>query len=342
MAKLKMPQTVEEYLVLQPNNVTFGRYDYTATQENVLTLISDSLQEYMTKGKEIPRDLFNQPYVEISAGDAINGNNKAYVLKQVQGMMKKTFQFKWVHPDVHKTIDTTGVVVSTVHSIKGTDRVIINFNPWVIPFLIYYGKGVGGTWFNPALSVRLKSEYAKRIYKIICSQKDRSTYVYWITDIIKDFELEDKPALMDNTAMRIRIFEPAKKKITASGSPITFDYEFMYKGVKQPNTKHAANCVVLYIKDSGKPKGVPQIGEERERYTHCLSTLYNVWGRTTQKAMQMVDRFIAEGQLDDLWQKLAIIEHGYNEMKNDIKNPMTKQHYHNKIKVMLRNEFGEE
>jgi hypothetical protein len=339
MAKLKMPQTVDEYLVLQPNNVTFGRYDYTATQENVITLVSEALQDYMTKGKEIPRDLFNQPYVEISAGDAADGNNKFRVLKEVQGMMRKTFQFKWVHPEVHKTIETTGVVVSTVHSIKGTDRIVINFNPWVIPFLIYYGKGVGGTWFNPALSVGLKSEYAKRIYKIICSQKDKRTYVYWITDVIKDFELEDKPALLDNSAMKKRIFEVAKKKIDASGSPITFDFEFLYKGVKQPNTKHASNCVVLHIKDSEKKKK-PDTIDGQMKYNYCLSLLYKVWGNFTTKAMVVCDRFNEEGKISELYDKLFDITHWYNKKMTDLESDMTEDKYFNTVKKRLREDYG--
>ena len=38
-----IPPTEEEIMLIQPNNVTFGQYNISEWQENLLTLISDKL-----------------------------------------------------------------------------------------------------------------------------------------------------------------------------------------------------------------------------------------------------------------------------------------------------------
>lgn len=64
------PPTEEEIMLIQPNNVTFGQYNISEWQENLLTLISDKLQKHMTREEELPRDLFNMPYVTIRCDEA--------------------------------------------------------------------------------------------------------------------------------------------------------------------------------------------------------------------------------------------------------------------------------
>lgn len=64
------PPTEEEIMLIQPNNVTFGQYNVSEWQENLLTLIGDKIQKHMTREKELPRDLFNQPYVVIMCDEA--------------------------------------------------------------------------------------------------------------------------------------------------------------------------------------------------------------------------------------------------------------------------------
>lgn len=48
-----VPPTEEEIMLIQPNNVTFGQYNISEWQENLLTLISDKLQKHMTRKEEL-------------------------------------------------------------------------------------------------------------------------------------------------------------------------------------------------------------------------------------------------------------------------------------------------
>ena len=40
------PPTEEEIMLIQPNNVTFGQYNVSEWQENLLTLIGDKIQKH--------------------------------------------------------------------------------------------------------------------------------------------------------------------------------------------------------------------------------------------------------------------------------------------------------
>ena len=93
-----IPPTEEEIMLIQPNNVTFGQYNISEWQENLLTLISDKLQKHMTRKEELPRDLFNMPYVTVKCDDAGGKNHKSMVLREALDLAKKIFSFRWVHP----------------------------------------------------------------------------------------------------------------------------------------------------------------------------------------------------------------------------------------------------
>lgn len=88
-----IPPTEEEIMLIQPNNVTFGQYNISEWQENLLTLISDKLQKHMSREEELPRDLFNQPYVTIKCDEAGGKNHKTMVLKEALDLTKRYFPF---------------------------------------------------------------------------------------------------------------------------------------------------------------------------------------------------------------------------------------------------------
>lgn len=145
-------------------------------------------------------------------------------------MMRKNFSFRWVHPNIHQTVETFGVVITTVHNIKGTNRVALTLNPWAIPFLLYYGTGVGGTRYGKNIALTLRGNYTKRLYKIICSQRDRREYYYSIDQFCKDLEI---PASYSNAQIDQKVLRPAQTRIKESEADVWFDYKFICKTPKK-------------------------------------------------------------------------------------------------------------
>jgi plasmid replication initiation protein len=326
--RLKLPRSVDELLLIQPNNVTFGQYSLTPTQENVMTLIIDALQKHMTNNKELPRDLFNSPYVEVVCDEAGGENNKSNVKKAIREMYKKQFRFKWVHPKIHKTIESEGVIVTGMHDIKGTNRVVVNFNVWAIPFLVYYGVGVGGTTFDKAIALSIRGEYAKRIYKMICRWKDKGSFEYPISQLIDDLEI---PQSYDNARLDAKILRPAMKKIKESGSDVWFEYRLICK--KPIKGRKPKADTILYIIKTKHPKEVG--GEQYQKYAYVYHWLSRIWDRMkSSKAQELADKINEIGELEKVYNRLTYYD---NKIETGEK---TVEHVKNSIKKMLRDEYG--
>lgn len=232
-----------ELMTIQSNNVTFGKYDISSIQENILTTISGELQNHMTNKTSLSHDLFNVPYVEVNCDEIGGKNNKGRVVKEAKELMKKDFSFRWTYPGSSQDIETTGVIITTIHDLKGTNVLRINLNEWAVPFLIYYGKGVGGTFFSKEIALNLRGKYAKRIYKIVCSQRDRTQFEYSIKQFRKDFEV---PEAYTNSHIKTKILEPAKKAIEESHSDVHFDYEFLTRK-RTKKGRAEADTIIFHI-----------------------------------------------------------------------------------------------
>lgn len=328
MAEIQIPQTVEEIMLIQPNNVTFGQYTLTPVQENVLTLIIDALQQHMTKHKELPRDLFNQPYVEILCDEAQGENSKHQVKKAIRDMYKKEFRFKWIHPNIHKTVESEGCIINTMHDIKGTNKVIVNFTVWAIPFLVYYGIGVGGTRFNKAIALNIRGEYPKRIYKIICRWKDKPSFKYSIDQLREDLDLPDS---YDNDLLKKKVLNPAVEKIKESGSDVWFEYEML---CEQPvkGRKPKADTVLFKIKTNNPTEAG---GVQYDVYRYVYGWLCSIWPNTkTNKALDITDKLSELGVLSDVYKRICYYD---EEVTTKAK---TKKHVQNSLKKMLREEYS--
>lgn len=233
----------KELMTIQSNNVTFGKYDISSIQENILTTIGSALQAHMTNKTNLALDTFNVPYVEVNCDEIGGKNNKRRVLQEAKDLMKRDFSFRWTYPNNGQVVETTGVIITTIHDIKGTNILRLNLNEWAVPYLIYYGKGVGGTLFSKQIALKLRGKYAKRVYKIICSQRDRSRFEYAIDVFKRDFQV---PQNYDNAHLRSKIFEPARKAIDNSDSDVTFDYELVAKN-HEGKRKPVADTIIFHI-----------------------------------------------------------------------------------------------
>lgn len=155
---------------------------------NLLTLISDQIQQHMTRENNCLKTSLTSLS---SRSNATKPGEEQQEQSSERGYRHdaENFSFRWVHPNIHQTVETFGVVITTVHNIKGTNRVALTLNPWAIPFLLYYGTGVGGTRYGKNIALTLRGNYTKRLYKIICSQRDRREYYYSIDQFCKDLEI---------------------------------------------------------------------------------------------------------------------------------------------------------
>jgi plasmid replication initiation protein len=176
--------------IIQPNKVTTARYYFTEREENILTLIIDALQKHMTREQTINFDLFKQPYITINTDD-VGSNNKKQYLAAAQALMKKTFEFEYIN-EKNCTEEVRGVLITTVRNEKQSQLIHIHINPWAIPYLLYWGKGVGGTIYNKKIALSIPGEYTKRLYKLCKKWEDRGGFTMSIDEFRAMMCLEEK------------------------------------------------------------------------------------------------------------------------------------------------------
>ena len=321
------PPNEKDIMLMQPNNVTFGQYNISAIQENILTLISDAVQNQMSNKQELSRDLFNQPYVTIVCDEAGGLNHKSKVLEEAKDLMKKQFSFRWLHPHMKKEIDTTGVIITTIHDVKKSNILTLTINIWAIPFLIYYGAGVGGTRFNKAIALTLRGNYTKRIYKILCSQRSASKYYYSIEQFRKDLELSEK---YSNNDINAKILVPAQERIKESGSDVWFDYEFYCKHPIK-GRKPKADTIIFTI-HTLNPTAVG--GEQGERYEFVYSWIRRAMKHpTTDRALVAINKINELGQMKIVYERCLYYDDKVTTGK------ITGEHAYNSLLKMLREEY---
>lgn len=219
--------------IVQPNSITNAKYDYTATQENVITCIVDALQKHINKEKPMDVNLWGDPIVRLKASEIAAGNTKHYVINQLTELRKKDIVFQYQRPDTNKQSKVTTGLINSVDSVVESDYIDIEISKWAIPYILFWGKGIGGTVYNKSLALTLRGIYAKRMYKLCCRWEDVGGFVMSIDEFRKLFEIEDKYKRIED--LKKRVLDPAKKEIQQVSS-MYFDYSLKKVASRTYNT----------------------------------------------------------------------------------------------------------
>lgn len=275
--KVKRPFTL-----VQPNSVTNAKHSYDERQENIITLIIEAIKGELTKVKPIQTDLFGEPMIRIDTKE-VNGNNKAKYLVSAKGMMQKIVSYEWTNPNTLQNIETCGVLITTVHDIKETSIIELTINKWAIPYLLYWGKGVGGTIFNKSIALTLRGSYTKRLYKLCKRWENKGGFSISLSEFREMLCLEDK--YPRTTDLKKRVLEPAKEKLKAAAD-VYFDYTVIKVGGSR-----SYNQVNFSIK--GNNKNIEQ-GKKTEVYLLCYNVLSIAYPNTKSTKAQDICNSISQ------------------------------------------------
>lgn len=253
-------QVLDKYLVIQPNSVTYARYEFTAVQQNVLVTLMSAIQKFMNKdsafmekykeqiedqektniqkkGKSIDNnkfviffDLFNNPNVRINIHDVIkesSNNKKKYLMQQLIEMSKKRFEFAYTtHSGKSEKVNTS--LIGAIRNLENSNYIDIEIQRWALPYLVYYGKGVGGTFYDGQMAIALESIYAKRMYFMLQRWLDVGGFSMKLNEFKKILEIGDK--YERDALLKEKVLNTAKKELTEK-CDIGFEYT-LYKNQK--------------------------------------------------------------------------------------------------------------
>ena len=302
--------SINDLILLQPKSVTFGQYDISEWQENILTLITESLQKHMTKEKPLNTDLFGEPYVVIKCDEAGGTNNKNKVIQAAKELIPKLFSFRWKGKG-DKWVTSTGT-----------------FNKWAIPFLLYYGEGSGGGLFCKNVALTLRGNMTKRIYKMISAYKDKTFYEYPIETFRKDFNVSKS---YSNYLIGKKILEPAMKRIKESNSDVWFDYKLKTKYKQNNGRKPKIDTIVFYIKTTAATQGTDQF-RRNETIRRWVDIAFE--HPTDNKTITTTDKIISSDKCEMFYNKCIYYDDQITAGK------MTTQHVKNTLLKILRDEFN--
>ena len=319
--------SINDLILLQPKSVTFGQYDISEWQENILTLITESLQKHLTKEKPLNTDLFGEPYIVVKCDEAGGTNNKAKVIASAKDLISKVFSFQWKSKN-GKNVKSTGTIITTIHDIEGSNNLTINFNKWAIPFLLYYGEGSGGGLFSKTIALTLRGNMTKRIYKMISAYKDKTYYEYPIETFRKDFNVSKS---YSNYLIGKKILEPAMKRIKESNSDVWFDYELKTKYKQNNGRKPKADTIVFKIKTTAATQGTDQF-RRNETIRRWVDIAFD--HPTDNKTITTTDKIISSDKCEMFFNKCI-----YYDDQITAGN-MTTQHVKNTLRKILRDEFN--
>lgn len=319
--------SINDLILLQPKSVTFGQYDISEWQENILTLITESLQKHLTNEKPLNTDLFGEPYVIVKCDEAGGTNNKAKVIASAKDLISKVFSFQWKSKN-GKTVKSTGTIITTIHDVENSNNLTINFNKWAIPFLLYYGEGSGGGLFSKNIALTLRGNMTKRVYKMISAYKDKTRYEYPIETFRKDFNVSKS---YSNYLIGKKILEPAMKRIKESNSDVWFDYELITKYKQNNGRKPKADTIVFKIKTTAATQGTEQF-RRNETIRRWVDIAFDY--PTDNKTITATDTIISSDKCDIFFNKCNYYDDQITAGK------MTTQHVKNTLLKILRDEFN--
>lgn len=271
-------QSLDIKKILQPKTVTYAKYRFSKIHNLMFIHIREELQLYITSHKEDinKTDAISVPLF-VNHYPHFRGNTVAMFKSASEMMVDKCnlVSFEWQYnPEYHaellrwmrrgidlrsrgvfnpqageKIHQSSLLITDVMYCENDPGKILVFLNPNLLPFLLYYGRGVGGTYFDRDVALRLRSRYSFRLYEYIM---DWSTS----TDVkvVSLTELKDLivfPDSYDVNDIRNRVLNVAKDEIEAAGSPLCFDFEFKYDstfgGVPGKRGAYPKNCVVFTL-----------------------------------------------------------------------------------------------
>lgn len=257
---METKRTPLKITLIQPNKVTNARHDFNERQENILTLMIDGIQKHMSKKQRIQTDLFGSPMITIDLKSNGLDKHKREYHESALGMIKKTFEFEYTNPDGYEE-EVAGVLITTVRHIKDKSVLELTINQWAIPYLLYWGKGVGGTVFNKMIALTIKGQYPKRLYKLCKRWEDVGYFSIPIDEFRQMLAIED--IYKGNKNLKKLLLRCQETLV--NDADVYFDFK-----LEKVNGSRSFNMIHFEIKGNNKKRPKHQ---KTELYTHVYNIL---------------------------------------------------------------------
>ena len=282
--------------LLQPNKVTEMRRAATELEENLFTLIIEALQKHMSKEKLIDTSLWGDPVFNIDLKEVDPTNKPSKVFARVRSMQDQKFHYETTSKN-GKPMNVYGVVFPTIF--QQDNHVQIHINVHALPFLLEIGKGA--TYYKKSTALTLSGSHTKRIYKLLCSWKNKGGWRVKIEDFKAMLGINDK--YKTNAMLKRDVLVPAKEEMyNNQNSDIWFEYstETSEELKQQGGRGRRAHDQLVFKIHTRYKSNNEQLEELRkgvsfEHFNEIYKFLQHCIGKTNYKAQEIVGACTDEG-----------------------------------------------
>lgn len=260
--------------IIQPKSLTFCSYSITAVQEDVMTYIMDELQKFaFNKPSSWHKDKFERFAIDLDCKMFPEYNRDTKRFKEdIDKLRKADFNFRWnpiymdegmVKVNYEEERMTVGnLFIAKTFNPKDDRFLTLTINPILLPLLLYYGKGVGGTKYFREIAFGLKSKFSKRIYKMVMDWQSLGP--------VKEISIEDfRDTLMitdsyTNSDIYRKIIQVAVKEINDSESKVKISNVEMFCANPVPGVKkQKADTIRFYLSGIDRMADLREENEEK-------------------------------------------------------------------------------
>lgn len=250
-------KSLDSKKILQPKTVTYAKYRFSKIHHMMFIHIREELQAYISKNRDVlnggAKAMISVPLF-VSHYPHFKGDGAAFYDCVYDFMTNRTnfVKFRWrYNPEVHAEMyswiqramsnkftrlrkpepgemldQVAAILIYASRCENDADKIVVTVNPMMLPFLLYYGKGVGGTCFDRDVALKLSSRYSFRLYEFISDWATSCSSKVLSLDELRD--LLDFPSSYKPKDIQRRVLSLVKSELDASGSDLTFSYEFRY------------------------------------------------------------------------------------------------------------------
>ena len=245
-----VPSPVDINLIMQSNFLTSASYNFSKIQRDIFVHIREELQVYLGK---TPEDFLSLPEIQVPLFirdyPHFDGKTKQFYDYVVDMAQKKNFiSFSYVYSDGISPFirqlfgiggtrmkvrngDTLHMSLSVITGAKystGDDScLMVSVNRMAVPFILYYGAGVGSMHFDRDVSLGFNHSKTSRIYEWLLDWgRKEKIHRMSVAEFRERLCLTKSYARVSN--IRDRILDEAREEINASRSVVKFTYDMSY------------------------------------------------------------------------------------------------------------------
>lgn len=314
--------------LILPNSFTFSykAENFTACQHDILILIFEKLQGFMTNRIPLDAEMVEEQKVTIDSSEIMDSRNKGHVLQAAVDLMELEFGFRYIRDDFGNANRVWGVFVTTVEDIKGTSLIRLTINRDIFPVLTYYGESVGGTFLLKEPALETKGRHTKTIRNMLISRKGLGQFREDLTEFKKMLGLAEqyKPS-----CLRKDILEPVRHWLHEN-SDIWFEYELLKEKVRGRKSKSHAIHIWIYSREDRYPR----------KASHSDYSIVHAWVQkatgdpAAHRNVTITDSISESGRIHSLVQKIL----HYKGQVND--GAISMDHAVNIFRKILLEDFG--